>query len=434
MTLAELRAARVEKLNEMRSLSDRVEQEGRDFTPEEDATWKRCEDEAEQLAKRIERKEQADRFREECGPALVPDTEQSRSIEVGRTLIETDPRRGYRSHTEFLLDVMNVRMGRRRESEALCSLRSVGSDEQSGFSDTYGGYLLPTAFVPGVLSVSPESDPVSGRTTRIPMSAQTVEINYRVDKNHSTSVAGGLVVTRREEAGSVDSSRMKFEKLTMKASMMMGLAYATEEILAMSPVSFVALLASGFNDAFASKILDERLRGTGVGEFLGVLNSPALVTVAKENDQTADTLNFTNIIKMRSRCWGYNNAVWLYNPDCLPQLAQLVLPTGSGITPMWISSAREGEPDMLFGRPAIACDACSTIGDLGDVVLANWAEYLEGTFQPIQSAESIHVRFVEHERAFKFWLMNCGAPWWSSPLTPKKGVATRSPFVILEAR
>lgn len=434
MTLAELRALRAKKLDEMRSMSDRAESESRDFTADEDAAWKKSEDDVAQLERRISRQEQADKFRDECKPVFVPETEQSRKIEVGKTLLDDDPKRGYKSHSDFLLDVMEVRQGRRREGDSLRSLRAVGSDEQSGFSDTYGGYLLPTAFIPNVLRITPEADPVSGLTTRIPMAAQTVEMDYRVDKNHSTSVAGGLVVTRREEAGSIDSSRMKFEKLTMKASMLMGLAYATEELLTMSPVSFTSLLATGFNDAFASKILDERLRGTGVGEFLGVLNSPALVTVAKESQQTADTINFTNVIKMRSRCWGYSSAIWLYNPDCLPQLAQLVLPTGSGITPMWVSSARDGEPDMLFGRPAIACDACATVGDLGDIVLANWSEYLEGTFQPLQSAESIHVRFVEHERAFKFWLMNCGAPWWSSPLTPKKGANTRSPFVTLEAR
>jgi len=51
-----------------------------------------------------------------------------------------------------------------------------------------------------------------------------------------------------------------------------------------------------------------------------------------------------------------------------------------------------------------------------------------------QSAESVHVRFVNHERTFKFWLRNAGAPWWRSALTPNKSSVTLSPFVTLAAR
>ena len=40
---------------------------------------------------------------------------------------------------------------------------------------------------------------------------------------------------------------------------------------------------------------------------------------------------------------------------------------------------------------------------------------------------------LEHERVFKFWIRNAGAPWWSSALTPKKGADTLSPFVVIAA-
>ena len=76
----------------------------------------------------------------------------------------------------------------------------------------------------------------------------------------------------------------------------------------------------------------------------------------------------------------------------------------------------------------------ATLGDQGDLILANFAEYLEGLYQPLQSAESMHVRFANHERAFKFWLRNAGAPWWRTALTPAKSTATLSPFVVADAR
>jgi HK97 family phage major capsid protein len=241
-------------------------------------------------------------------------------------------------------------------------------------------------------------------------------------------------VTRRPETVDATSSRMKFEQVVMQANSLFGFAYATEEILSDSPTSFTTLLARGFNQQFSSHLINERLRGGGVGEFEGILNSPALITVAKEGGQAADTILYENIKKMRSRCWGYGMAIWLANHDTLPELMSLVQVVGTGGVPVYQPSARDGEPDRLLGRPIFYTEYCDTIGDVGDIILANWGEYLEGTYQTLQNAESIHVRFVQHERAFKFWLRNDARGWWKSVLTPKNGAATMSPFVVLAAR
>ena len=61
------------------------------------------------------------------------------------------------------------------------------------------------------------------------------------------------------------------------------------------------------------------------------------------------------------------------------------------------------------------------------------SEYLEGTYQSEQFAESIHVRFTSAERAFRFYRRNDGRPWWTAALTPKNGDSL-SPVVVLEAR
>jgi hypothetical protein len=89
---------------------------------------------------------------------------------------------------------------------------------------------------------------------------------------------------------------------------------------------------------------------------------------------------------------------------------------------------------MLLGRPIFYSEYASTIGDPGDLILGNWSQYLDGLYQPLQSAESVHVRFVEHERTFKFWVRNAGAPWWRSALTPAESTTTLSPFVVIEDR
>lgn len=312
-------------------------------------------------------------------------------------------------------------------------LATVGSDEQSTFNDTYGGFSVPVTRAPGLLQVGFEGDPTAGMTQAIPMASPSVEILARTDGDHTTSVSGGFTVARRAESAATDPSRTALEKITLKAATLMGLAYETEELLTDSAISFAAIVDAGFRSQMGAAILNEKIRGLGGNEYLGVLNSPAAITVSKETSQAADTINFANTSKMISRCWGLDQAVWLANHDTRPQLMTISLAIGTAGVAMYQPSPMAGVPDRLHGRPIFYSEYASTVGDLGDIMLVNWSQFLEGIYQPIQSAESVHVRFVNHERTFKIWTRNCGAPWWRAPLTPHKG-ATLSPIVILQAR
>jgi len=131
--------------------------------------------------------------------------------------------------------------------------------------------------------------------------------------------------------------------------------------------------------------------------------------------------------------YGYGNAIWIANHDTLPQLMLLNQSVGTGGAPLWQPSAREDHPDTLLGRPLFFSEHMQTLGTAGDILCGDWSQYLEGTLQGLQSAESIHVRFAEHERAFKFWLRNAGACWWRAALTPNVG-STLSPFVRVATR
>ena len=357
--------------------------------------------------------------------------------------IEKDPCRGFKSTARFLdavrrADTAKANGGSLEKVHAanpgLNYLATAGSDEHGTFSDSYGGYLVPEGYSPDPKSITAESDPVAGLVTKIPMAFPKVNITARVDKTHTSSVSGGLRVYRRAEADTVASSQQSYEGIKLEANGLFGIAYATEELLTDSPISFAALLAAGFQDEFGSVILDERLNGTGVGQFLGINNSAALVSVAKESAQLATTIVYNNILNMRARVWGYGNAVWMANHDCIPQLGLLNQAVGTGGVPAWQPSAREDVPDMLFGRPLIFSEYMETLGTAGDIICANWTQYLEGVYQPLESAESIHVRFVNHERCFKFSMRNAGSPWWSSALTVKKGSNSLSPFVRLAVR
>lgn len=434
MSIGEILAARAAKIKE----ADLVAQAGDGMTEEQKSKVDSL------LAEAADLKSQADKIQADAdriarldaaradlpAPAIPAGARSHIQIEDKKT----DPLFGFKSAQEMLLAVIQHGRGFKMDTRLAPLMATAGSDEQSGMADAYGGFLMPTAMLPGLLSVPAEGDPLAGLVQNVPMTSPRVLIDARVDKNHTSSVSGGLIVYRREQTQSVTAKRMAIEQIQLNAASLMGVAYATEEILRDSPVSFAALLTAGFRDEFGAKLMDERLNGSGVGQFMGILNSPALITVAKESGQAADTIVFNNVLKMRARAWGYQRCVWIANHDTLPQLAVMTLPVGTGGIPVFIASANPDIPDILFGRPIIFTEFAKTVGDKGDIMLCNWSQFLEGTYEPMQSASSIHVRFVEHEQCFKFWLRNAGRPWWTAALTPKHSSATLSPFVTLAER
>lgn len=421
----ELRRKAAEKIKAAGALLSSAGESG--LTADQEAEWNKLHEDAKAFQRQAEMFEAQER--EAAKTSLASSHPLTASVSVKENF-EDDPKKGYKSPREFFGEILSVGLGNRAPSDRLRSL-TVGSDEGGTHSNPYGGFLVPTGFSPDLLQVGAEGDPTAGRTMMIPMSTPVIRIPARVDKDHSSSVSGGLRVYRTAETTQATASRQQFEQIELIATDLVGLTFQTEQLIQDSPISVIALIQQGFRDEMGGAILNEKLRGTGAGQLMGIINSPAKVTVSKETNQAADTINYTNVIKMRARSWGYGNAIWLGNHDIIPQLMGMTDGAGQLI---WNMNAREGNPDTLLGRPIFFSEFLETLGDEGDLILFNPSQYLEALYQPLQSAESIHVRFEYNERAFKVWVRNAGAPWWRSALTPKKGSNTLSPIVTLQAR
>jgi len=141
---------------------------------------------------------------------------------------------------------------------------------------------------------------------------------------------------------------------------------------------------------------------------------------------------------MWSRCWAPSrkNAVWLINQDCEPQLNGMSIAVGTGGIPVYLPAGglSQSPYSTLFGRPVIPVEYCATVGDQGDIILADFTQYQAIDKGVLKTATSIHVRFDYNETAFRFVFRFDGQPSWKSALTPYKGSNTLSPFVALANR
>ena len=91
---------------------------------------------------------------------------------------------------------------------------------------------------------------------------------------------------------------------------------------------------------------------------------------------------------------------------------------------------------MLLGKPLNLTEHCQTLGTKGDIILADYGQYLVGQKAGggVSTASSIHLKFVEDEVAFRFTIRTDGQPWMLSKITPKHGSNSMSAFVALNTR
>jgi HK97 family phage major capsid protein len=304
-----------------------------------------------------------------------------------------------------------------------------------------GGFLVQTDFSTEILQQVFETSIIASRVRRIQISGNSngTVINGVDETSRATgSRHGGIRGYWADEAEEKTASKPKFRRIELGLKKLVGLCYATDENL-QDASQLESIIRNGFASEFGFLLDDAIINGSGAGQPLGIINAGCLVSVAKEVGQAADTLVYENIVKMYSRLFARsrNNAIWLINQDVEPQLFSMSMAVGTGGVPVYMPAGGiSGLPySTLFGRPVIPVEQCQTLGDKGDVILADFQDgYVLAEKGGMKADMSIHVRFVFDESVFRFVMRVDGQPVRATALTPFKGSATQSHFITLDAR
>lgn len=301
-----------------------------------------------------------------------------------------------------------------------------------------GGFAVPPDYRTEILTKVFNEDSLLALTDRLQSSSNTITIP--TDETTPWQTSGGIQSYWTAEAATKTQSKPALGETTVKLHTLATLVPVTEELLEDSP-AMGAYLNRKAPEKMDFKVSDAIVRGTGVGQPLGFLASPALVTVSKESGQAADTVKVENLAKMWGRMpvQSRRTAVWLMHPDAEAQLPLMSLANQPVyLPPGGVSGAMYGS---LWGRPVIPHQVAETVGDLGDVMLVDLKQYLSVTktgngrdANGMKQDVSIHLWFDQDMVAFRFTMRVGGQPWWASAITQRDGGNAQSPFVVLEAR
>lgn len=243
----------------------------------------------------------------------------------------------------------------------------------------------------------------------------------------------GVQANWRAEGAQMTASRLDTATSDVKLHELHAYVLATEELLEDAPrmnARLTTQAARALNWKGSSAIFD----GTGAGQPLGWMNAPALVTVAKEASQAADTVLSENVTKMFSRMMpsSLSRAAWYVNSDVLPQIMALKDAAGNAV---WFPNYQVSPAGVLMGRPLIPQEHCATVGDVGDIQFVDpMGYYSPRKSGGVRFAESMHLFFDYNIRAFRWTFRMGGQPYLSAPVSPAKGSNTKSHFIALAAR
>lgn len=413
-----------EKMDAQAAIVAKAETEKRGFTVEEKAQYDAMETEIKGLEEAIEAQAKADERAAKMKAAV--------NTPAGNVQIVND--KLWNGMGDFLAAVRNAGKPGGVIDPRLFKGAASGANEQI---NSEGGFLVGEEFVAELLKKAHDSAAIASRCRKIPIGAGKNRLRMNgVDETSRANGSrwGGVNAYWASEAATVSASKPKFKKFELDLDKLMAFCYLTDELMEDS-TALEAVVREAFGEEMGFKLDDAVLAGTGAGVPLGILKSDALVTVAKENNQTATTIVHNNILKMFNRLYSRSraNAVWLINQDVEPQLETMTLAIGTGgdVSPYAKEYIERG---TIKGRPVIPVEQCETLGTVGDIVLADLGQYVLIDKGGVKADTSMHVRFLYDEMCLRFTYRVNGAPLWEAPLTPYKGSNTVSPFVALATR
>ncbi|WP_373653284.1 phage major capsid protein [Schlesneria sp. DSM 10557] len=339
---------------------------------------------------------------------------------------EPAPKSEFKSMADFC---WNVKQGTQ-------AVRMAAAGANEGIPSD-GGYAVPMEQSYEILGASPEGEFMRPRCRVEGMKYGQKIITTPDDSSHATGdVYSGLQLQWVPEAGEIDYQMPKLKQLALYAKKAVIMVPTTNELLADATAytsSLPTLMGTALGFGLDRTML---VSGVGGGQPLSVLNADSTITVAKDSGQAAATISYANLVNMLGRIHPgcFQNARWVFNPSCIPQLLQMTIPIGTGGSQIPAMSESNGQYRLL-SLPVHFSEKLNPLGQLGDCLLLDPTQYVIGIQQNgFRMDQSNHVLFTSDQTVFRLIVRIDGQPIWSKAFQPLNSAPTLSWAVTLAAR
>lgn len=166
-------------------------------------------------------------------------------------------------------------------------------------------------------------------------------------------------------------------------------------------------------------------RGTGVNEPMGIINSPATVSVTRT---AGSDVQAADLSKMMSQLLpaSFATAIWCVNPSTLDKIFKLTDFAKNETHP--VNPAQAG---YLLSRPLYVTEKLPALGTKGDVMLFDPRMYVLATRMEGVVEASPHPNFLTNQTVFRLVWRGNGQPLPKGTVTLADGSTTAGCFVAL---
>lgn len=339
----------------------------------------------------------------------------------------------------YLMDVKEAASGHTPErlNKAMEIIeKAAGTPGQIVAVDPDGGFAVPEETRMELEGATLEASVVRAGATVIPMGTKSLKRTRVQDYDHSQGyISGGAVAYWEPENATFNASKIQLEQVKHDLSKLTALGFMSHEMMTFSAFTGGQLVTElGKAIAFAEDgaFLTD---GTGAGMPQAIMNAAAKIAVTRSVAKSV-VQNEIALMISQLRIKNQSGVKWVANQDLLPAFTQLNLAVGTGGAPIWIPSndATKGIPGTLYGYPVQWSEYAKGKGTAGDLILGDFSQYEIGDHvSGPEAAESMHIKFIEAQTAFRIIKYVDGQVSPKKVFTPKNG-EDRAPFVYLTTK
>lgn len=338
-----------------------------------------------------------------------------------------------KSFADFLLSVRRNDVTRLAKVYGSIPEPADGSTKALGeLSGASGGYLVPPEYETTLLQMSAANAQILSKVRTIPVNSDSGrwpaldQYIAPTAGSGQTAFAGGVVATSVEEGQKLTETEPQFSMLEWRLHKVGGYTQVDNELIEDSPQAIEALLTGLFSLAITAKNERNVLRGSGIGEPLGLLNAACAVGVTPSTNALFSGTDVANMIARFKSAGG--SPAWLIHPSVWPDIFSLQVVSGA---PSWTINLQGAQGSNINGWPILVSEHLPQADNSGDVVLADLSAYLLFTKRGIAIAYSEHAAFLNDQGTWRFTQRSDGMPWLKNAITlaDPQGSYTVSPFV-----
>jgi HK97 family phage major capsid protein len=372
--MQELRQKAEKALHDARAIMAAADKESRGLTAEELAKYDAFMaefDAAQQTIRRAVALAEAEKAVEGSGPIAGRAAEQP-----GRQALPSEYRQAFERYV--------------RTGEIERRIMAYGTD-------TAGGVFVADEFRSQIVAYKLQANVMRKLATIFTTSSGVLTI---------PSVTAYGTATWTNEAGAYNATDDTTAPVTLNAYKLTRTTPLTEELLNDAMFNVEEYLARSYGFAFGAAEETAFFVGTGIGQPTGIVGSSTLgKTAAATNAITADELMDTFYACPRQ----YRDspkAAWAMHDSTIKAVRKLVTGVSGDKTYLWAPGLREGEPDILLGKPVYAQKDMAQIATGNKVaIFGDFSYYLIGDRanvtllrDPYSLSTSGQVRFVASQR------------------------------------